>query len=64
MYLQTHGASDRPPSRVSIAVVDPAGGEQPIWDRGAGGLFGRGTIHAVGLNILGLAETVEEVCGG
>ncbi len=55
---------DRPPSRVSVAVVDPESGEQDVWDRGAGGLFGRGAIHSVGLNILGLADTIEEVIGG
>ncbi len=54
---------DRPPSRVSVAVIDPQSGEKELWNSGAGGLFGRGTIHAVGLNIRGLASTIEEVLG-
>lgn len=55
---------DRPPSRVSVAIIDPSSGEQGIWDRGAGGLFGRGAIRAVAMNTIRLAETIKEVLGG
>ncbi len=55
---------DRPPSRVSVAIIDPSSGEQDIWDRGAGGLFGRGAIRAVAMNTIRLAETIKEVLGG
>ncbi|MGB1016861.1 MAG: CHAT domain-containing protein, partial [Nannocystaceae bacterium] len=52
---------DRPPTRVSVAVIDPESGEHDIWERGAGGLFGRGTIHAVDLNIIALSELIQVV---
>jgi len=51
----------RPPSRVSVAVVAPEHNEKEIWDRGAGGLFGQGTIRAVALALADLAAVIEEV---
>jgi hypothetical protein len=51
----------RPPSRVSVAVIDPESGEKEIWDRGAGGLFGQGTVRAVALSLPQLAQVLAEV---
>ena len=51
----------RPPSRVSVAVVNPANNEKDIWDRGAGGLFGQGTVRAVAMALPDLATVIEEV---
>lgn len=51
----------RPPSRVSVAVVSPEDNEKEIWDRGAGGLFGQGTVRAVELALPDLASVIEEV---
>lgn len=51
----------RPPSRVSVALVSPEDDEKEIWDRGAGGLFGQGTVRAVELALPDLASVIEEV---
>lgn len=51
----------RPPSRVSVAVVAPENNEKDIWDRGAGGLFGQGTVRAVAMPLADLARVIEEV---
>ncbi len=51
----------RPPSRVSVAVVAPEDDEKDIWDRGAGGLFGQGTVRAVAMALPDLATVIEEV---
>jgi hypothetical protein len=49
----------RPPSKVSV-VVAPDDEEKEIWDSGAGGLFGHGTVRAVTLALPDLAAIVEE----
>lgn len=51
----------RPPSRVSVAVVAPEHNEKDIWDRGAGGLFGQGTVRAVAMPLPDLTSIIEEV---
>lgn len=51
----------RPPSRVSVAVVEPANDEKELWERGAGGLFGQGTVRAVAMSLPQLAQVIEEV---
>ena len=51
----------RPPSRVSVAVVAPENNEKDIWDRGAGGLFGQGTVRAVAMALPDLTQIIEEV---
>jgi hypothetical protein len=50
----------RPPSRVSV-VVAPDDEEKQIWDSGAGGLFGHGSVRAVTLSLPELAGLVEEL---
>ncbi len=51
----------RPPSRVSIAVVEPDSHEKDLWDRGAGGLFGQGTVRAVAMSLPELVDVIAEV---
>ncbi len=50
----------RPPSKISVVVSRPGRGEATIWDQGAGGLYGRGAMRAIDLELTALGELCEE----
>ncbi len=54
----------RPPSRVSVAVVSPERGEKEVWDRGAGGLFGSGAVRAVAMDVEALGDAIQATARG
>jgi hypothetical protein len=58
--LLTWLLDQRPASRVSVVVTPPGRDEAGIWDQGAGGLFGRGTVRALDLEFERLGEVCEE----
>lgn len=58
--LLTWLLDQRPPSRVSVVVARPGRNEAPIWDQGAGGLFGRGALRAFELDLDALGALCEE----
>lgn len=58
--LLTWLLDQRPPSRVSVVVARPGRSEAAIWDQGAGGLFGRGSLRAFVLDLDVLGELCEE----
>lgn len=49
----------RPPPRGSV-VLTPARAEAEIWERGAGGLFNRGSVRALALSADGLAAILRQ----
>jgi len=59
--LLTWLLDQRPPSKVSVVVTRPGASEAPIWDQGAGGLFGRGVLKAFDLDLDALGDLCEEV---
>ncbi|MEZ4428266.1 MAG: CHAT domain-containing protein [Nannocystaceae bacterium] len=54
----------RPPSRVSVAITPPERDEADIWDGGAGGLFGRGSVRAITMSATELGALLLEVDDG
>jgi len=58
--LLTWLLDQRPPSKVSVVVTRPGPSEAPIWDQGAGGLFGRGVLKAFDLDLDALGDLCEE----
>jgi hypothetical protein len=61
--LLTWLLDQRPPSKVSVVVTRPGHKESPIWDQGAGGLFGRGALRAFDLDEGALGSLCDEEAG-